>query len=155
MVEELAVGAQHKLPYLRVLVNNSYPGLIRQFQQRFDMEYQVSLAFDNIKVSEEDNAIANYGVDHVVLAEALGCKAVSVHRPEYFPEAFKKAEQIMQECQVPVVVECILEPVTNISMGKELSCITEFEEILCLDENLNAETGLVSEQIQSEDQPLS
>ena len=59
MVEELAVGAQHKLPYLRVLVNNSYPGLIRQFQQRFDMEYQVSLAFDNIKVSEEDNAIAN------------------------------------------------------------------------------------------------
>ena len=30
MIEELAVGAQHKLPYLHVVVNNSYLGLIRQ-----------------------------------------------------------------------------------------------------------------------------
>ena len=33
MVEELAVGAQHKLPYLHVVVNNSYLGLIRQAQR--------------------------------------------------------------------------------------------------------------------------
>jgi tartronate-semialdehyde synthase len=152
MVEELAVGAQHKLPYLHLLLNNSYLGLIRQSQQGFDMEYQVSLAFENINISEEDDAIASYGVDHVALAEALGCKAIRIHRPEDFPEAFKKAEQLMQEYQVPVVVECILEPVTNISMGKELNCINEFEEILCLDENLSAETGWVSEQIHAAQQ---
>ena len=29
MIEELAVGAQHKLPFLHVVVNNSYLGLIR------------------------------------------------------------------------------------------------------------------------------
>ena len=152
MVEELAVGAQHKLPYLHVLVNNSYLGLIRQSQQGFDMEYQVSLAFENINVSEEDDAIADYGVDHVALAEALGCKAIRIHRPEDFPAAFKKAEQFMEEYQVPVVVECMLEPVTNISMGKELNCINEFEEILCLDENLTAEKGWVSEKIHSDEQ---
>ncbi len=30
LIEELAVGAQHKLPYLHVVVNNSYLGLIRR-----------------------------------------------------------------------------------------------------------------------------
>lgn len=47
MIEELAVGAQFKLPYLHVVVNNSYLGLIRQAQRGFDMDYQVQLAFDN------------------------------------------------------------------------------------------------------------
>lgn len=140
LVEELAVGAQYKLPYLHVLVNNSYLGLIRQSQRGFDMEFEVSLAFDNINVSDEDDAIASYGVDHVALAKALGCKAIRVHKPEDFSEAFARAEELMEEFQVPVVVECILEPVTNISMGAELHCINEFEDILCLDTNLSAES---------------
>ncbi|NNK94663.1 MAG: glyoxylate carboligase [Desulfobacterales bacterium] len=143
LVEELAVGAQHKLPYMHILVNNSYLGLIRQSQRGFDMEFQVSLGFDNINVSDEDDAIACYGVDHVALAEALGCKAIRVHKPEDFREAFTKAEELMERYQVPVVVECMLEPVTNISMGAELNCINEFEEILCLDESLSAEKGWV------------
>ena len=143
LVEELAVGAQHKLPYIHVLVNNSYLGLIRQSQQSFEMEFQVSLAFDNINVSEEDDALASYGVDHVALAEALGCKAIRVHKPEDFSKAFAKAEQLIAEYQVPVVVECILEPVTNISMGQDLNCINEFDEVLCLDQNLTADKDWV------------
>lgn len=143
LVEELAVGAQHKLPYMHILVNNSYLGLIRQSQRGFDMEFQVSLGFDNINVSDDDDAIACYGVDHVALAEALGCKAIRAHKPEDFREAFTQAEALMEKYQVPVVVECILEPVTNISMGAELNCINEFEEILCLDESLSAEKGWV------------
>ncbi len=35
MIEELAVGAQHKLPYIHVVVNNAYLGLIRQAQRGF------------------------------------------------------------------------------------------------------------------------
>ena len=49
MIEELAVGAQHKLPYIHVVVNNAYLGLIRQAQRGFAMDFEVSLAFDNIK----------------------------------------------------------------------------------------------------------
>ena len=48
MIEELAVGAQFNLPYLQVVVNNSYLGLIRQSQRGFDMDYCVQLSFDNI-----------------------------------------------------------------------------------------------------------
>ncbi|HYI85208.1 MAG TPA: glyoxylate carboligase, partial [Acetobacteraceae bacterium] len=65
MIEELAVGAQHKLPYLHVVVNNSYLGLIRQSQRGFQMDFEVSLAFDNINSDE----VAGYGVDHVAVAE--------------------------------------------------------------------------------------
>ena len=48
MMEELAVGAQFNLPYVHVLVNNAYLGLIRQSQRGFDMDYCVQLSFDNI-----------------------------------------------------------------------------------------------------------
>ena len=109
------------------------------------MEFQVSLAFDNINISDEDDAIASYGVDHVALAEALGCKAIRVHKPEDFKAAFAKAEELLEKYQVPVVVECIIEPVTNISMGLELNCINEFEEILCLDKSLSAESDWVAD----------
>ncbi|MGO2153731.1 MAG: thiamine pyrophosphate-dependent enzyme, partial [Brevibacterium aurantiacum] len=79
MIEELAVGAQHKIPYLHVVVNNSYLGLIRQSQRGFDMDYEVSLAFENINSSGE---AASYGVDHVAVAQGLGCKALRVEDPE-------------------------------------------------------------------------
>jgi tartronate-semialdehyde synthase len=35
----------------------------------------------------------------------------------------------MGEFQVPVVVEVILEKVTNISMGLEINAVNEFEEL--------------------------
>ncbi len=132
MIEELAVGAQHKLPYLHVVVNNSYLGLIRQSQRGFQMDFEVSLAFDNIN-SEE---VEGYGVDHVAVAEGLGCKAVRVKSPNEFKEAFARARALMEEHQVPVVLEFILEKVTNISMGTDLQNVSEFEEILCLDPSL-------------------
>ncbi|TCT08104.1 glyoxylate carboligase [Aquabacter spiritensis] len=126
MIEELAVGAQHKLPYLHVVVNNSYLGLIRQAQRGFEMDYEVSLAFDNINSEEA----GGYGVDHVAVAEGLGCKAIRVRTPNEFKDAFAKAEALMAEHRVPVVLEFILERVTNIAMGVEIDKIMEFEEIL-------------------------
>jgi tartronate-semialdehyde synthase len=126
LVEELAVGAQYKLPYIHVVVNNSYLGLIRQAQRGFSMDYEVSLAFDNINSPET----GNYGVDHIQVAEGLGCKAIRVRTPNEFKGAFAEARRLMAEHQVPVVIEFILERVTNVSMGVEIDAITEFEEIL-------------------------
>ncbi len=60
MIEELAVGAQHKLPYIHVVVNNSYLGLIRQAQRGFNMDFEVSLAFDNINANgDAERAMAS------------------------------------------------------------------------------------------------
>jgi tartronate-semialdehyde synthase len=132
LIEELAVGAQHKLPYLHVVVNNSYLGLIRQAQRGFQMDFEVSLAFDNINSEEA----GTYGVDHVAVAEGLGCKAIRVTSPNEFKEAFARAHALMAEHRVPVVLEFITERVTNIAMGTEIHNVNEFEEILCLDPSL-------------------
>ena len=137
MIEELAVGAHHKLPYLHVVVNNSYLGLIRQAQRNFKMDFEVSLAFDNINIRPDEDLLRGYGVDHVAVAEGLGCKAIRVKKPSEFKAAFAEAERLMAEHQVPVVLEFILERVTNIAMGTEVDSINEFEEILCLDPTLS------------------
>jgi len=125
MMEELAVGAHFKLPYLHVVVNNSYLGLIRQSQRGFNMDHCVQLSFENINSPE----VNGYGVDHVAVAHGLGCKAIRVLRPEQIQPAFDQAKEWMDECKVPVVVEFILERITNVSMGTEINAITEFEEL--------------------------
>ncbi|HEX3261890.1 MAG TPA: glyoxylate carboligase [Pseudonocardia sp.] len=131
LMEEMAVGAQFHLPYIHVVVNNSYLGLIRQSQRGFEMDYCVQLAFDNVNSPD----LNGYGVDHVKVAEGLGCKAVRVERPEDIASAFEDAKKLMAEFRVPVLVEVILERVTNIAMGTELDNVVEFEELATLDEH--------------------
>ncbi|MFD5749807.1 glyoxylate carboligase [Streptomyces sp. NPDC127033] len=125
LIEELAVGAQFKIPYLHVVVNNAYLGLIRQAQRGFDMDFCVQLSFDNINAPE----LGGYGVDHVKVAEGLGCKAIRVFEPDRIGPALEEARKLMAEYRVPVIVEIILERVTNVSMGTELDNVTEFEEL--------------------------
>jgi tartronate-semialdehyde synthase len=125
LIEELAVGAQFNIPYVHVLVNNAYLGLIRQSQRGFQMDYCVQLAFENINAPE----MKGYGVDHVKVVEGLGCKAIRVTAPDEILPALEKAKKWKDEFKVPVVVEIILERVTNISMGTELANVTEFEDL--------------------------
>jgi tartronate-semialdehyde synthase len=125
MIEELAVGAQFKIPYIHVVVNNAYLGLIRQSQRGFDMDYCVQLSFENVN----SPGMGGYGVDHVKVAEGLGCKALRVFEPDEILPALEQAKELMEEFRVPVVVEAILERVTNVSMGTELDNVTEFEEL--------------------------
>ena len=111
---------------MHVLVNNSYLGLIRQAQRGFDMTYHVSLGFDNINSPD----LEGYGVDHVKVVEGLGCKAIRVTDPNELGAALTAATALSTEHSVPVVVEVILEKVTNISMGAAgLDAVSEFEEL--------------------------
>jgi tartronate-semialdehyde synthase len=135
MIEELAVGAQFNLPYVHVVVNNSYLGLIRQAQRAFDMDFCVQLGFDNINAGDSMGEGKGYGVDHVRVAEGLGCKAIRVDDPNEVADALQRARSLATEHRVPVIVEVILERVTNISMGTELDNVAEFEELAELPEH--------------------
>jgi tartronate-semialdehyde synthase len=125
LIEELAVGAQFNIPYIHVLVNNAYLGLIRQAQRAFDMDYCVQLSFDNVNAPE----LQGYGVDHVKVAEGLGCKAIRVFEPDRILPALEEAKKLLVEFRVPVIVEVVLERVTNVSMGQEIDNVTEFEDL--------------------------
>ena len=124
LIEELACGVQHQLPYVHVLVNNAYLGLIRQSQRAFNMDYQVQLGFENM-----NSDTGGYGIDHVMVAEGMGCKAFRVTKPDDLVPTMRKAQQLAYELKAPVVVECILQKVTNISMGSSLDNVTEFEPL--------------------------
>ena len=127
MIEELAVGAQHRIPYIHVLVNNAYLGLIRQAQRAFDIDFQVNLEFENINSPE----LGVYGVDHVKVAEGWAARrSGSPTRPSSAP-AFEEAKKLAAEYRVPVVVEAILERVTNIAMSttNDIGNVIEFEDV--------------------------
>ena len=89
------------------------------------MDYCVQLSFDNVNAPE----LGGYGVDHVKVAEGLGCKAIRVFEPDEILPALEQAEEADAEYRVPVVVEVILERVTNVSMGTEIDNVIEFEEL--------------------------
>jgi tartronate-semialdehyde synthase len=63
------------------------------------------------------------------VAEGLGCQAIRVTEPEKIGEGLRRARAMAKDFMTPVVVEIILERVTNISMGVEIDAITEFEEL--------------------------
>jgi tartronate-semialdehyde synthase len=125
LIEELAVGAQFNIPYIHVVVNNAYLGLIRQAQRGLEMDYCVQLSFENINAPE----LNGYGVDHVKVAEGLGCKALRVFEPDGILPALEQAKKLMVEYQVPIMVEVILERITNVSMGTEIDNVAEFAEL--------------------------
>ncbi|MBI2460372.1 MAG: hypothetical protein HYV61_02395 [Candidatus Rokubacteria bacterium] len=130
LIEELAVAAQHQVPFVVVLLNNSYLGLIRQAEKAYNMDYEVQLSFRNINCPE----IGDYGVDHVKATEALGCLALRVFEPDRLAGAFQQARELAAARRVPVVVEVITERVTDIAMGPEIDQIAEFEEVVDLAE---------------------
>ncbi|WP_301149796.1 glyoxylate carboligase [Mycobacterium simiae] len=126
MIEELAVGAQFRIPYVHVLVNNAYLGLIRQAQRAFDMDYHVALSFENLNAPE----LGAYGVDHLKVAEGLGCKALRVRDPDDILPSLEEAQKLAIQHRVPVIVEVILERITNVSMATaDISEVVEFEDL--------------------------
>jgi tartronate-semialdehyde synthase len=135
LIEELAVGAQYNVPFVVVLLNNSYLGLIRQAERAYDMDFEVQLSFENVNCPE----IGEYGVDHVRAAEAFGCIGARVFKPEELAPTLQWARKESVERRLPVVVEVILERVTNIAMGPEIDKITEFEEIVDLPSEMSLE----------------
>ena len=128
LIEELAVAAQYRIPFVMVLFNNAYLGLIRQGEKGYNMDYEVQVSFNNINCPE----IGDYGVDHVKAAESLGCLAVRVFDPKVLGDVLAQARRTAKEERVPVIVEVITERVTDIAMGPEIDKITEFEEIVDL-----------------------
>jgi tartronate-semialdehyde synthase len=135
LIEELAVGAQYNVPFVVILLNNSYLGLIRQAERAYDMDFEVQLGFENVNSPE----VAGYGVDHVKAAEAFGCLGARVFEPSDIAPTLRWARKESAGRRLPVVVEMILERVTNIAMGPEIDKITEFEEIIDLPSEMSLE----------------
>jgi tartronate-semialdehyde synthase len=115
LMEEVAVAAQYKIPFVIVMVNNEYLGLIRQAELGYDMNYAVDLHY------------GEGGIDHVKLMEAFGCPARRVEQPGDIADALAWASLESEAQQLPVLVEVMVEREANAAMGLSLNAINEFE----------------------------
>lgn len=117
LMEEIAVAAQYNIPFVIVMVNNEYLGLIRQAEIPYEMNYAVDLRY------------GEGGIDHVKLMEAFGCAARRVERPEEIRDALAWATEESARLRLPVLVEVMVEREANAAMGRSLDAIEEFEPL--------------------------
>ena len=88
--QELVTASVENIPIKVALLNNSYLGMVRQWQEMFyDERYSEVYLQDRIP-------------DYVKWAEAMGCEAIRVESPEEVAPAIDKANEINDR---PVVVE--------------------------------------------------
>jgi tartronate-semialdehyde synthase len=118
LIEEIAVACQYEVPFVMVMLNNAYLGLIRQTEQRYDMNYAVNIDYDE-----------SYGMDHVKVMEGMGAFGRRVENPEEIRDALDWALATAQEHRRPVLVEVITERETNAPMGAAIDAINEFEAV--------------------------
>ncbi|MFZ4801594.1 MAG: biosynthetic-type acetolactate synthase large subunit [Chlorobium sp.] len=78
-IQELVTAVHHKIPIKIFLINNSFLGMVRQWQELFHKE----------KYSFTDLGDSN--PDFVKVAEAFGCKALMADNPDTAKEAITEA----------------------------------------------------------------
>jgi tartronate-semialdehyde synthase len=116
LIEEIAVACQYEVPFVMVMLNNAYLGLIRQAETKYGMNYAVNIDYDD-----------SYGIDHVKVMEGMGAFGRCVERPEDIRDALEWAVVTAEEQRRPVLVEILIEREANAAMGAALDAITEFE----------------------------
>jgi acetolactate synthase-1/2/3 large subunit len=108
-LQELVVAVEHKLPVKFVILNNSYLGMVRQWQDLFynGRHSATVLTQDNRPTNERitcDEVEPAYLPDFVKLAEAYGIRAKRVKTLEetekVFEEAFADPHPWLIECMV-------------------------------------------------------
>jgi tartronate-semialdehyde synthase len=117
LVEELAVAAQYNVPFVLIMLNNEYLGLIRQASIGYDMNYEVNIHYDT------------FGTDNVKIMEAYGCAGRRVLEPDEIREAIEWARKEAVTTSRPVLVEIMIEREANTPHGAAINAVTEFEPL--------------------------
>ena len=92
-IQEMATATQYNLPVKIVILNNSYLGMVRQWQELF---------FDRCYACTE----LNHAPDFVKLAEAYGAVGLRATRPDEVESTLKKGLSIKK----PVIMDFVVEP---------------------------------------------
>jgi tartronate-semialdehyde synthase len=122
LMEEVAVAVQYRVPFVLVMLNNTYMGLIRQAEKYgYDEDYAVDLAYENGET---------VGIDHVGVMEAMGALGRRVTEPGDVAETLRWAVDASEEHQLPVLVEIMTERDTDAAMGVAIDAINEYEPVL-------------------------
>ncbi len=117
LVEELAVAAQYNVPFVLIMLNNEYLGLIRQAEIGYEMNYEVDIHYDA------------FGSDNVKIMEAYGCQGRRVFEPADIAGAIEWARKEAVASSRPVLVEIMIEREANTAHGIRIDAVKEFEPV--------------------------
>lgn len=115
LVEELAVAAQYDVPFVLVMLNNEYLGLIRQSEIAYGMNEQVDIHYDD------------HGTDNVKVMEAYGCTGRRVTAPGDIRPALAWARAEADRTSRPVLVEIMVDREADACMGPSIDMVVEQE----------------------------
>jgi tartronate-semialdehyde synthase len=145
-MDALPVAVMYKVPFVIVVLNNGYLGLIRQAEKyMYDMNFEVQIWYDSLRAIQAEQvprAVAaggrgavnvervtqvaeneGRGFDFVKFAEACGASGERVTDPKDIKAALKRGV----ESGLPYVVDIVMERETDCSMGVAIDGIREFE----------------------------
>jgi tartronate-semialdehyde synthase len=127
LMEEIAVAVQYRIPFVLVMINNGYLGLIRQAELSYEMNFAVDIAYtgDN----DDELSHVELGIDHVKAMEAIGGLGRRIECPEDIRAALAWSTSESEARRLPVLVEIMVEREANAAMGTALNAIKEFEPL--------------------------
>ena len=110
-MQELATAAANELPLIICIFNNSFLGMVKQWQQLF---YDKRYAMTCMKRRKSCARVCGgpgpdcppYSPDFVRLAESFGCKGLRVSTEA---EARAALEAALQETRIPVIIEFLID----------------------------------------------
>ena len=145
-MDSLPVAVMYGVPFVIVVLNNGYLGLIRQASKyMYDMNYEVQIWYDSLRSIQAEQVAKRVtagtggsvdvsqatltpenegrGFDFVKFAEACGATGERVTDPKEIKAALKRGA----ESGVPYVIDIIMERETDCSMGASIDAVREFE----------------------------
>jgi tartronate-semialdehyde synthase len=121
LAEEIAVAVQYGVPFVLVMLNNGYMGLIRQAEVGYEMNFEVDLAFAGLD--------GHAGVDHVALMRSMGADGIRVTEPHDIRPALEWATCESERRRLPILVEIMTEREESAAMGTAIDSVSEPHEI--------------------------
>ncbi|RHR28140.1 biosynthetic-type acetolactate synthase large subunit [Clostridium sp. AF19-22AC] len=108
-IQEFATAVLEELPMVLCVFNNTYLGMVRQWQKLF---YGKRYGMTNLRSGAlfrrtEGQEMPEYTPDFVKLAESYGAKGIRVTKKEEIAAAFEEAKK---NTKVPTLIEFIIDP---------------------------------------------
>ena len=111
-IQEFATAVLQELPIILCVFNNSYLGMVRQWQKLFYGKRYSMTCLRSGKACEGNCGVEGcecppYTPDFVKLAESYGAKGLRVFKPEDVLNAFEEAKK---NTKTPTLIEFIIDP---------------------------------------------
>ena len=109
-IQEFATAVLEELPLILCVFNNTYLGMVRQWQKLFyGKRYSMTDLRSGAATRRGEEPPVKYTPDFVKLAESYGAKGIRVTKPEEMKPAFEEAKR-NRELKVPTLIEFMLDP---------------------------------------------